>query len=172
MKRSKRFGSMKRNVTSPVPTLGFTATECRTNKIRFATQEQRSSHSRTTPSTADTLRPQWTSLSLSLPPPSRRGSWQPSRRSVQELEADCHDSDDELPEEASLWNVPVSPHPNGIRSHRTSFIGSPSRDPRRPRPQSQSRWNMRRLRPIHLLGRAKHLRLCPGSGLSHTGQQP
>lgn len=128
MKRSKRFGSMKRNVTSPVPTLGFTATGAVRTRSASPPKTTIVAQS-TTPSSADTLRPQWTSLRLSLPPPSRRGSWQPSRRSVQELEADCHDSDDELPEEASLWNVPVSPHPNGIRSHRTSFIGSPSRDP-------------------------------------------
>jgi Rab-GTPase-TBC domain len=63
-------------------------------------------------------------------PPSRRGSWQPSRKSVKELEAEYHDSDDELPEDTSLWNVPVSPRPTMARpsSTRSSNRGSPERD--------------------------------------------
>ena len=133
--RSTRFGSMKRNVTSPVSTLGFSAMDAA--RTRSASPPKRAIVVQSNPaSSADTLRPHWGSPRSSLPPPSRRGSWQPSRRSVKDLEADCHDSDDELPDEASLWNVPVSPHPNGIRSHRTSLIGSPSRDPgaRGPKP--------------------------------------
>ncbi|OKL56394.1 hypothetical protein UA08_08206 [Talaromyces atroroseus] len=48
---------------------------------------------------------------------SRRGSLQPApvRKSVKELEDEYHDSDDDLPDDASLWNVPLSPRPQGER---------------------------------------------------------
>ncbi|KIW96580.1 uncharacterized protein Z519_01971 [Cladophialophora bantiana CBS 173.52] len=65
----------------------------------------------------------------------RRASWQPHRKTVKELEAEYHDSDDELPEDASLWNVPVSPHAAGQRSHRSSFRGSPERYQPTPSPR-------------------------------------
>ena len=42
-------------------------------------------------------------------PSSRRGSWLPSRKTTKELEDEFRDSDDELPDDASLWNVPLSP---------------------------------------------------------------
>ncbi|GAM38458.1 hypothetical protein TCE0_033f09196 [Talaromyces pinophilus] len=42
-------------------------------------------------------------------PSSRRGSLQ--RKTVKELEAEYHDSDDDLPDDASLFNVPLSPRP-------------------------------------------------------------
>lgn len=75
------------------------------------------------------LRPGVASPRSSLPLPVRRGSWQPNRKSIQELEAEYHDSDDDLPEDASLWNVPMSPRPpedrvSPISSHR----GSPERE--------------------------------------------
>lgn len=70
--------------------------------------------------------PQSTATSLGLP--SRRASWQPQRKTVKELEAEYHDSDDELPDDASLWNVPVSPFPSSQRSPRSSLRGSPERD--------------------------------------------
>ncbi|WEW60059.1 hypothetical protein PRK78_005543 [Emydomyces testavorans] len=40
----------------------------------------------------------------------------PPRKSIQELEDEYHDSDDELPEDAALWNVPISPRPHYERS--------------------------------------------------------
>lgn len=49
-------------------------------------------------------------------PPLRRGSWQPSRKSIKELEDEYNDEDDELPEDASLWNVPLSPRPPSERT--------------------------------------------------------
>ena len=60
-------------------------------------------------------------------PLSRRGSWQPFRKTIKELEAEYHDSDDELPIDASLWNVPMSPRPPAARpsSTRSSNHGSP-----------------------------------------------
>lgn len=42
----------------------------------------------------------------------RRSSWTPGRRkTVQELEDEYHDSDEDLPEDAVIWNVPISPRP-------------------------------------------------------------
>ena len=43
--------------------------------------------------------------------PKRRGSWQPNRKTVKELEDEYNDLDEDLPEDASLWNVPLSPRP-------------------------------------------------------------
>ncbi|KAI4642395.1 hypothetical protein J4E93_007543 [Alternaria ventricosa] len=55
-----------------------------------------------------------------LPSPglgSRRQSWQDSKRkTVKEREAECDDEDDELPEDAVIWNVPISPRPTQDRS--------------------------------------------------------
>ena len=39
----------------------------------------------------------------------RRSSRQPSRKTTKELEEEYHDSDEDLPDDASLWNVPLSP---------------------------------------------------------------
>lgn len=59
---------------------------------------------------------------FSSPPPSRdavsppmrvstarRGSWQPNRKTARELEDEYDDTDEDLPDDASLWNVPLSP---------------------------------------------------------------
>lgn len=54
----------------------------------------------------------------------RRQSWQPGRKSVKELEDEIHDSDEELPEDAVIWNVPISPRPPHEREA--------SRSPKRP----------------------------------------
>ena len=56
-------------------------------------------------------------------PPIRRGSWQPSRKSIKELEAEYNDCDEDLPDDASLWNVPLSPRPP---TERTSISASNS----------------------------------------------
>lgn len=55
----------------------------------------------------------------------RKHSWQPSRKTVKDLEEEYHDSDEELPEDASLWNVPISPRPLQDRapSRSTSPVG-------------------------------------------------
>lgn len=75
------------------------------------------------------LRPGPVSPRSSLPLPARRSSWQPHRKSIQELEAEYHDSDDDLPEDASLWNVPMSPRPPEDRiSPTSSHLGSPERE--------------------------------------------
>ncbi|KAE8353887.1 hypothetical protein BDV28DRAFT_132284 [Aspergillus coremiiformis] len=76
------------------------------------------------------------SLSLSpanaRPPLNRKQSWQPNRKTLKELEDEYHDSDEELPEDASLWNVPISPRPLEDRS--TSRNTSPNGRSPAPRP--------------------------------------
>ncbi|KAL6709685.1 hypothetical protein ACN47E_001113 [Coniothyrium glycines] len=64
-----------------------------------------------------------------LPSPSsnsRRQSWQDSKRkTVREREAECDDEDDELPEDAVIWNIPISPRPMQERSPASSTHNSP-----------------------------------------------
>ncbi|KAL4990385.1 hypothetical protein BDW68DRAFT_40632 [Aspergillus falconensis] len=60
-------------------------------------------------------------------PLNRKPSWQRSRKSLKELEAEYHDSDDELPEDASLWNIPISPRP--VEDRAPSRDHSPNRSP-------------------------------------------
>ena len=67
--------------------------------------------------------------------PVRRGSWQPSRKSIKEIEAEYDDLDEDLPEDASLWNVPLSPRPPEERtpiSPSVSPKSSPRTSPERP----------------------------------------
>lgn len=69
--------------------------------------------------------PSHSSPRLPLEPPSpnisgsgpygRRKSWQPGRKTVKQLEAEYDDFDEEVPEEAILENVPISPMPGQSR---------------------------------------------------------
>lgn len=48
---------------------------------------------------------------------SRRQSWQPgTRKTVEEREAEYDELDEELPEDAIVWNIPISPRPTHERS--------------------------------------------------------
>ncbi|KAF2652083.1 hypothetical protein K491DRAFT_605649 [Lophiostoma macrostomum CBS 122681] len=72
----------------------------------------------------------------------RRQSWQhPVRKTAKEREAECDDEDDEVPEEYSMWNVPISPRPVQERSPAPSTAGSPPQQvtpsPAASRPTSQ-----------------------------------
>ncbi|TKA71880.1 hypothetical protein B0A55_06334 [Friedmanniomyces simplex] len=49
----------------------------------------------------------------------RRQSWQPGRKTAKQLEAEYDDGDDELPDDAILENVPITPLPGQGRSPRT-----------------------------------------------------
>lgn len=76
------------------------------------------------PASSNTVPPE---LSLHV----RRKSWQPGRRkTVQELEAEYDDLDEDLPEDAIVWNVPISPRPANerekSRSPRNSWSAAPS----------------------------------------------
>ncbi|EKV10804.1 RabGAP/TBC [Penicillium digitatum] len=88
----------------------------------------RPTSSRSTSSTSPALSP------LSARVPTQKQSWQPNRKSVQDLEEEYHDSDDELPDDASLWNIPISPRP--VQERTFSRSASPNgRSPgRRPLP--------------------------------------
>ena len=82
-------------------------------------------------------------LSVKDNAPLRRSSWQPGRKTVKELEDEYHDSDEELPEDAVVWNIPLSPRPPRERSlSRTStepaFIAEPSADGCTPRRRTSS----------------------------------
>lgn len=59
-----------------------------------------------------------------MPTAVRRQSWQPGRKTVEELEAECHDSDEDLPDDAIMWNVPMSPRPPHQRSSRSPSFSS------------------------------------------------
>ena len=63
---------------------------------------------------------------------SRTGSWQAGRKTTKELEDEYHDSDEELPDDASLWNVPLSPSLFRTASTKTSANPSTSTSPERP----------------------------------------
>ena len=63
-----------------------------------------------------------------------RKSWQPSRKTTKELEAEYHDSDEDLPEDASLWNVPMSPSMFKAMSADISPTASASTSPERKYP--------------------------------------
>lgn len=61
-------------------------------------------------------------------PQSRRQSWQhPTRKTAKEREAECDEDDDEVPEDATLANVPISPRPPQERSPVPSAPPSPPR---------------------------------------------
>lgn len=72
--------------------------------------------------------------------PQRKSSWQPGRKTIHELEAECNDDDEEVPDEAILENVPISPMPGQhlslLKSPRTSStslssLRSPTPSPHR-----------------------------------------
>ncbi|ORY16220.1 hypothetical protein BCR34DRAFT_118832 [Clohesyomyces aquaticus] len=119
--------SMRRGFTSPsAPSLA--------NITNLASNARKSrspspSHPQAFPSAPRTLSRK-SSRNLDISPSSalgtRRQSWQHStRKSVKELEAECDDEDDELPEDAIIWNVPISPRPVQERSPAPSTCNSP-----------------------------------------------
>ena len=94
--------------------------------------------SRSTSPLRNSLTPSTSTNSLSLSPTAartlnRKGSWQPNRKTLKDLEDEYHDSDEELPEDASLWNVPISPRPAEERA--PSRAASPSPDGRNSAPR-------------------------------------
>ncbi|KAH6612478.1 rab-GTPase-TBC domain-containing protein [Boeremia exigua] len=116
---------MRRGFTSPsAPTL-------QTMNLAAPRRSSRSpSPSSTHTSAAPTLSRKSSRAALDvLPSPglaARRHSWQDTKRkTVQEREAECDDEDDELPEDAVIWNIPISPRPAQERSPAPSTNGSP-----------------------------------------------
>ncbi|KZF26786.1 RabGAP/TBC [Xylona heveae TC161] len=76
-----------------------------------------------------TLRPSSSQRSSSPgPTPSaRRGSWQMNRKTIEELEEEYHDSDEDVPDDAVFWNVPISPRP--LQERSISAAVSPGTSP-------------------------------------------
>ncbi|KAJ4340508.1 hypothetical protein N0V87_002493 [Didymella glomerata] len=117
-------GKMRRGFTSP------SAPSLQTMNLAAPRRSSRSP----SPSSAHTTAPRTLSRKSSrtldvLPSPSvnaRRQSWQDAKRkTVKEREAECDDEDDELPEDAVIWNIPISPRPAQERSPAPSTSGSP-----------------------------------------------
>ncbi|CAG8429890.1 unnamed protein product [Penicillium salamii] len=88
----------------------------------------RPTSSRSTSSTSLALSP------LSARVPVSKQTWQPNRKSLKELEEEYHDSDDELPDDASLWNIPISPRPAQERAPSRSASPNGRSPGRRPLP--------------------------------------
>ena len=92
-----------------------------------STSPLRPTSSRSASSTSLALSP------LSARTPTQKQTWQQNRKSLKELEDEYHDSDDELPDDASLWNIPISPRPVSDRPPSRSTSPAP-----RPLPMSHT----------------------------------
>ena len=136
-----RGKSSKKGFTSPsAPSLAMTAMS-NLSRSRSPSPSQTPNPGLLYP-TSPYFSPRPQSLSPEMnKPPVRRGSWQPSKKSVKELEDEYDDLDEDLPEEASLWNVPLSPRPCHERaptSAANSTHVSPRTSPERSNPLCSS----------------------------------
>ena len=122
-------GPSRRGLRSPsTPSLAITAMSNR-NRSRSPSPNGMSPTPKTVASPVPPQRPSLGPLKA-MDPQARRGSWQRSRKSVKELEAEYNDSDEDLPDDASLWNVPLSPRPPAERTMSISASNSPKISPR------------------------------------------
>ncbi|KAJ4370610.1 hypothetical protein N0V83_005131 [Neocucurbitaria cava] len=117
---------LRRGFTSPsAPSL----TSLSINAPNRSSRSQSPSNSHKYPSSPRTLSRKSSRNLDVLPSPAlstRRQSWQDSKRkTVKEREAECDDEDDDLPEDAVIWNVPISPRPVQERSPAPSACSSP-----------------------------------------------
>lgn len=117
-------GKMRRGFTSP------SAPSLQTTSLAAPRRSSRSPSPSSAHTTASRTLSRKSSRTLEvLPSPSinaRRQSWQDAKRkTVKEREAECDDEDDELPEDAVIWNIPISPRPAQERSPAPSSSGSP-----------------------------------------------
>ena len=134
-------GPPRRGLRSPsTPSLAMTAMSNR-NRSRSPSPNGTCSIPKPMSNPAAPQRPSLAPIKA-LNPQVRRGSWQPSRKSVKELEAEYNDSDEDLPDDASLWNVPLSPRPPTERTKSISASNSPKvspcTSPERPSPHHTS----------------------------------
>jgi len=127
----------RRGLRSPSTlSLAMTAMSNR-NRSRSPSPNTLSPLPRPIPSPSSPGRPRVAPSQKMKQPPVRRGSWQPSRKSIKELEDEYDDLDEDLPDDASLWNVPLSPRPPTERmtiSPSVSPRASPRTSPERPSP--------------------------------------
>ncbi|KAF2185024.1 hypothetical protein K469DRAFT_577824 [Zopfia rhizophila CBS 207.26] len=73
-----------------------------------------------------------------------------ARKTAKEREAECDDEDDELPDDAIIWNVPISPRPPQERSPAPSASPSACNSPPQTSPSpATSRPVSRRGQPAH-----------------------
>lgn len=128
--------NLKRGFTSPsTPSLAMTAMS-NLSRSRSPSPSQLILQSPRPQLQPPSPRPLRAATEFKSPNP-RRGSWQPSHKSVKELEDEYDDLDEDLPEDASLWNVPLSPRPPPERasiSVTTSASVSPGTSPERRSP--------------------------------------
>lgn len=124
----KEGGFMRRGYrNASTPSLAITAmSNC--NRSRSPSPNPTSPLAKPMPSPRSPRRPGLAPVNINLPPV-RKGSWQPKRKTVKELEAEYNDEDEDLPDETSLWNVPLSPRPATERSP-ISAAASPRPSPR------------------------------------------
>lgn len=121
-------GPPSRGLRSPsTPSLAMTAMSNR-NRSRSPSPNGIYPASKTISNPVAPQRPNLVPIKAMNPQVSR-GSWQPTRKSIKELEAEYNDSDEDLPDEASLWNVPLSPRPPTERTTSISASSSPKISP-------------------------------------------
>jgi hypothetical protein len=141
MPNGKRPGP-RRGLRSPsTPSLAITAMSNH-NRSRSPSPNTLSPVPRPIPSPSSPRRPGLSPSQDMRQPPARRGSWQPSRKSIKELEDEYDDLDEDLPDDASLWNVPLSPRLPTERTTTSPSVSpraSPRTSPERPSPLRTSR---------------------------------
>lgn len=104
-----------------------------TTAMSIPSRESRRSRSTSPVPPTSKLRPTLSATNLALSPTVGRAEpWQFRRKSVKDLEDEYHDSDEELPEDTSLWNVPISPRP--LQERIASRSASPDGRNAGPRP--------------------------------------
>ncbi|KAJ5096964.1 hypothetical protein N7456_007685 [Penicillium angulare] len=113
----------RRDSSSTVNSANLTPSQPRRSR---STSPLRPTSSRSASSTSLALSP------LSARTPTQKQTWQPNRKTLKDLEEEYHDSDDELPDDASLWNIPISPRP--VQDRPQSRNTSPSGRSPGPRP--------------------------------------
>lgn len=113
----------RQDSSTPLNSAGLTPSQPRRSR---STSPLRPTSSRSASSTSLALSP------LSSRVPTAKQTWQPNRKSLKDLEEEYHDSDDELPDDANLWNIPISPRPAQDRPQ--SRAQSPSGRSPVPRP--------------------------------------
>ncbi|KAF2710298.1 hypothetical protein K504DRAFT_466718 [Pleomassaria siparia CBS 279.74] len=137
--------SVRRGFSSPsAPSLANASLTAPTRRSRSPSPSNLQSKPSSSPTRS--LSPRSSTRRLS-PAPSvgdnRRQSWQHTvRKTAKEREAECDDEDDELPDDAIIWNVPISPRPAQERSPAPSTCGSPP----------QSVYSPANSRPVSLRG--------------------
>ncbi|KAJ5558311.1 hypothetical protein N7535_008524 [Penicillium sp. DV-2018c] len=99
---STRFGNRRDSGSTLQSSPGLTPNPPRRSR---SVSPLRPTSSRSASSTSLALSP------LSARVPTQKQTRQPHRKSLKDLEDEYHDSDDELPDDASLWNIPISPRP-------------------------------------------------------------